>query len=180
MTQQFQIGDIVRINEPTADDIVAVHQVGYSYTYTLKHSVGRLAVVTSLEAGKYTKVRLVLCDENYTFDKRDTYRLYWAGGIYTVDSHLSLVCRSILRTHVISDASGHPSTGNPLPLVGSQIPDDILLSDGRTVNAGSYVRELQICDECFRIVFHQEDGLSVTCAPHVDRIVESPPTFTTF
>ena len=176
MTQVFQLGDIVRINEPTADDIIAVHQVGYSYTF--KHNVGRLAVITSLEVGKHTKVRLVLCDEDYTFNKEDTYRLYWSTGIYTVDSHLSLVHESILRTHVVADASEPPFVGNPLPFIGSQIPCDVVLGNGQRVVAGSYVNSLMMCSESFRIVFYREDGHTVSYAPHTDRIVE--PVFTTF
>lgn len=176
MTQVFQIGDVVRINEPTADDIVAMNRVGYEYTF--KDYVGRLAVVTSLEVDKHTKVRLVPCDNAYAFSKEDTYRLYWSTGIYTVDSHLTLIRESTLRTGIVSDASQHPFTGSPLPLIGSQVPCDIALGNGRRVVAGSRVHSLMICDEYFHIVFHHEEGLSVVYGLPADRIVE--PKFTTF
>lgn len=176
MTNTLQIGDIVRIDEPTADDIVAMNRVGYEYAF--KDYVGRLAVVTSLEIDKHTKVRLVLCDEDYTFDKEDTYKLYWSTGIYTVDSHLSLVHKSILRTHVVDDASQHGFAGSPLPFIGSQMPCDVVLGHEYKVVSGSRVRGLVMYSECFRIVFYHEDGITAAYALPVDHIVE--PKFTTF
>lgn len=176
MTNALQIGDIVRIDEPTADDIVAMNRVGYEYAF--KDYVGRLAVVTSLEVDKHTKVRLVLCDEDYTFDKEDTYKLYWSTGIYTVDSHLLLVHKSILRTHVVDDASQHGFAGSPLPLIGSQMPCDVVLGHEYKVVSGSRVRGLVMYSECFRIDFYHEDGITAAYAPPVNHIVE--PKFTTF
>ena len=112
-TKMLQVGDIVRINEPTKQDIEDMEFEGCGYTF--KDVVGRLAVVTRVECAEHTIVQLVTCTEDYEFQLSDTRQLYWSSGIWTVTSHLSLVRESVLRTYILSEEIPKPLTSKPLP-----------------------------------------------------------------
>lgn len=100
-TKMLQVGDIVRINEPTKQDIEDMEFEGCGYTF--KDQIGKLAVVTRVECAEHTIVQLVTCTEDYEFQLSDTRQLYWSSGIWTVTSHLSLVRESVLRTYILSE-----------------------------------------------------------------------------
>ena len=54
MIQQFQVGDIVRVHEPTAEDFQAMEFAGL--TYNCDHLVGKLAMVFVVEEVETTLV----------------------------------------------------------------------------------------------------------------------------
>lgn len=136
-TKMLQVGDIVRINEPTEQDIEDMEFEGCGYTF--KDIIGRLAVVTSVECAEHTVVKLVACDEDYEFRLVDIRQLYWSDGVYTITSHLSLVHESILRTRPLSTQTPKALAGKPLPLVETRISEVIVVDDSKTIEADTTV-----------------------------------------
>lgn len=112
-TKMLQVGDIVRINEPTKQDIEDMEFEGCGYTF--KDQIGKLAVVTRVECAEHTVVRLVMCTEDYAP------RLDNEIPIETVPAQVTLVHGSLLRACRISDAASAPLGGVQLPCAGDTI-----------------------------------------------------------
>lgn len=155
-TKMLQVGDIVRINEPTKQDIEDMEFEGCGYTF--KDVVGRLAVVTRVECAEHTIVQLVTCTEDYEFQLSDTRQLYWSSGIWTVTSHLSLVRESVLRTYILSEEIPKPLTSKPLPLVETHVSEPIYIDDIKTIEANIVVDIVSVGPNHIRIMFLTESA----------------------
>lgn len=175
-TKMLQVGDIVRINEPTKQDIEDMEFEGCGYTF--KDIVGQLAVVIGVECAEHTVVQLVTCDENYKFYLDDTRRLYQSDSVYTVTSHLSLIHESPLRTRMLSPQTPKQLAGKPLPFIETHMPEAIVLDDGDTIEAGTTVDIVHVEPDCVVIQFLTASGELVGYGVHTDDIVEQ--YFTTF
>lgn len=155
-TKMLQVGDIVRINEPTKQDIEDMEFEGCGYTF--KDIIGKLAVVTRVECAEHTVVRLVMCTEDYEFQLSDTRQLYWSSGIWTVTSHLSLVRESVLRTHILSEQTPQPLAGKPLPLVETHVSEPIDVDDIKTIEANTIVDIVSVGPNRIDIMFLTESA----------------------
>ena len=175
-TKMLQVGDIVRVNEPTKQDIEDMEFEGCGYTF--KDLVGRLAVVTRVECAEHTVVQLVTCPEDYEFQLSDTRRLYWSGGICTVASHLSLVRESVLRTYTLSAQTPKPLAGKPLPLVETHVSEPIDVNRFKTIEANTIVDIVYVGLENIGILFLTESADTEWYEVPVDAFVEYG--FTTF
>lgn len=175
-TKMLQVGDIVRINEPTKQDIEDVEFEGCGYTF--KDQIGKLAVVTRVECAEHTVVQLVVCDEDYEFQLSDTRQLYWSSGIWTVTSHLSLVRESVLRTYILSEQTPQPLAGKPLPLVETQMSESIDVDDIKTIEANTIVDIVSVGPNHIDIMFLTESADTEWYEVPADVFVEY--CFTTF
>lgn len=180
MTHVFQVGDIVRINEPTAQDIQRIEQEDLEYGF--KRFVGQTAVVTDVfdseHTIEYTMVRLAPCDDNYQFQLSDTNTCYWATAIYTVVSHLSLVHPSTLRTLVLSQAVPKPLANQPLPFTGTIVTTDFRLPNGPTITTGTTINALRMMPDGILVRFHTADDEWISYLIEPTNIIEQ--YFTTF
>lgn len=175
MIQQFQVGDIVRVHEPTAEDFQAMEFAGL--TYDCDHLVGKLAMVYLVEEVETTLVGLLPCDEGYEFKIQDVGSISYTGLGFGIASHLSLVRESKLRTYVMTEASQLPMVNRPLPLAGTRITHRIELPDSSSIEEGAVVSKIYQRVYDFMVVIHnpREDDKHLVVSPS-----ELRPPFSTF
>ena len=175
MTQVFQVGDIVYVNEPTPEDFQAMEFAGL--TYSCEHLVGKLAMVYLVKEVETTLVGLLPCDEDYEFKIQDVGSISYTGLGFGIASHLSLVRESKLRTYVVAEASQLPMANRPLPLAGTRITHRIELPDSSIIEEGAVVGNIYKEVHDLVVVFRnpREDDAYVTVLPS-----ELRPPFNTF
>lgn len=175
MTQQFQVGDIVRVNKPTEEDFQAMEFAGL--TYDCDHLVGKLAMVYLVEEVETTLVGLIPCDEDFEFKIQELSNISYIGLGFGIASHLSLVRESELRTYVMTETAPLPMVNQPLPLVGTRMTHRIELPNHRIIEDGAVVGKLykEVCG--LMVVFRnpREDDRYVVVSPS-----ELRPPFNTF
>ena len=121
MARQFQVGDIVYVNELTPDIILQRDSNKYQFDDQIKTLVGKHAVVTSTDSASSGIVGLVQCESDYQFQLGDAPRLDDEIPIETVPAQVTLVHGSLLRACRISDAASAPLGGVQLPCAGDTI-----------------------------------------------------------
>lgn len=175
MIQQFQVGDIVRVNQPTPEDFAAMEFAGL--TYSCNHLVGELAMVYLIEEVETTLVGLLPCDEDYEFKIQDLGTISYTGLGFGIASHLSLVRESELRTYVMTEAPPLQMVNQPLPLAGTRMTRRIELPDGSIIEEGAIVSKIYQRVYDFMVVIHnpREDDRYVVVSPS-----ELRPPFSTF
>lgn len=156
MAQQFQVGDIVRVNEPTPEDFEAMSSADLAYD--CEHLVGKLAIVYIVDTAETTLVGLVPCEEDYKFKFQDIGKLSFQWGVYTVPSQLSLVRESELRTLVMTETSELPLVNQPIPLIGTHMTHRIELPSNRTIEKGAVVGKIHKETNGIMIVFYNPSG----------------------
>ena len=104
MTRQFQVGDVVYVNELTPDIVEQRDSNKYQFDDQIKTLVGKHAVVVSTDSDSSGIVGLVPCEPNYHFQLEDASRLDNEIPIETVPAQVTLVHGSLLRACRISDA----------------------------------------------------------------------------
>lgn len=121
MTRQFQVGDVVYVNELTPDIVEQRDSNKYQFDDQIKTLVGKHAVVTSTDSASSGIVGLVPCEPNYHFQLEDAPRLDNEIPIETVPAQVTLVRGSLLRACRISDDASAPLGGVQLPCAGDTI-----------------------------------------------------------
>ena len=121
MTQRFQVGDIVYVNELTPDIVEQRNSNKYQFDDQITTLVGKHAVVTSTDSASSGIVGLVQCEPNYQFQLEDAPRLDNEIPIETVPAQVTLVRGSLLRACRISDDASAPLGGVQLPCAGDTI-----------------------------------------------------------
>lgn len=147
-THLFQIGDIVRINEPTLKQWAELHTRGF-YESEIAPYVGYLAVVVETwNTGDAVSDACVLrtCDEDYVFDPDGPFD---GADVPTVGGHLTLVQASPLRTMRVRQDTPDGLGGYPLPMAGSNLQRDVIAPEfdavpSGTVPNGSIVESIRI------------------------------------
>ena len=156
MTQQFQVGDIVRVNEPTPEDFEAMSSADVAYD--CEHLVGKLAIVNIVEMAETTLIGLVPCEEDYKFKFQNVGNLSFQWGAYTVPSQLSLVRESELRTLVMTETSELPLVNQPIPLAGTRMTHRIELPSKRVIEEGAVVGKIHKETNGVMITFYNPSG----------------------
>lgn len=121
MTQQFQVGDIVRIKALTPDVVEQRNSNKYQFDDQIETLVGKHAVVTSTDSASSGIVGLVQCESDYHFQLEDAPRLDNEIPIETVPAQVTLVRGSLLRACRISNNVSTPLGGVQLPRAGDTI-----------------------------------------------------------
>lgn len=134
-THLFQIGDIVRINQPTLKQWAEIRTRGF-HPVEISPYVGYLAVVvetwTSGEAGSDACV-LRTCDEDYVFNPNGPFE---GADVPTIGGHLTLVQASSLRTMRIGQCAPEGLSGHLLPIAGSNLQRDVVVPETDAVPSG--------------------------------------------
>lgn len=134
-THLFQIGDIVRINEPTLKQWAEIRTRGF-YETEIAPYIGYLAVVVETwNTGEAVSDACVLrtCDEDYVFDPSGPFD---GADIPTIGGHLTLVQKSPLRTIIIGQDAPVGLSGHPLPMAGSNLQRDVVSPETDAVPTG--------------------------------------------
>lgn len=121
MIRQFQVGDVVYVNELTPDIVEQRNSNKYQFDDQIETLVGKHAVVTSTDSDSSGIVGLVQCESDYQFQLGDAPRLDNEIPIETVPAQVTLVHGSLLRACRISDAVSAPLGGVRLPSAGDTI-----------------------------------------------------------
>ena len=142
MTQQFQVGDIVRVNEPTPEDFEAMSSADLAYD--CEHLVGKLAIVNIVDMAETILIGLVPCEEDYKFKFQDVGKL--------------LVRESELRTLVMTETSELPLVNQPIPLAGTRMTHRIELPSKRVIEEGAVVGKIHKETNGVMITFYNPSG----------------------
>lgn len=135
-THLFQIGDIVRINEPTLKQWAEIRTRGF-HAVEIAPYIGYLAVVVETRnSGEAVSDACVLrtCDEDYVFDPNGPFE---GADILTIGSHLTLIQESPLRTMIVGQDSLTGLYGYPLPMAGSNLQRDVIAPELDAVSSGT-------------------------------------------
>lgn len=147
-THLFQIGDIVRINEPTLKQWAEIRTRGF-HVVEIAPYIGCLAVVVETRnSGEAISDACVLrtCDEDYVFDPCGPFD---GADVPTIGGHLTLVQASPLRAMRIGQDAPDGLSGYPLPMAGSNLQRDVIAPEcdavpSGTVPNGSIVEAIRI------------------------------------
>lgn len=182
MTQLFQVGDVVRINEPTPADIAAFE--ANIITPVSEDIIGHLAVVQTVSnfrddnGVKHLAVQFILQNENYRFDTSHARSLNYQTPYCTLPSQLSLVCGSPFRTSVVTE-DNYGLSGKPLPIAGMDVLEDTRLNDTLMLRAGATVKLVRLLEGRIVVTFsHAPSGTMPTKVIPLEQI--GTPQFTTF
>lgn len=121
MTQQFQVGDIVRIDEPTQEELNRIDQL--SYVDHIRDIIGSHAVVTGVSRADGSVVTLLPCTEEFTLTLDAISEMPYCHETTGLATHLTLVRKSVLRTHRFTEDVPDALGGAQLPLVGSTVDE---------------------------------------------------------
>ena len=134
-THLFQIGDIVRINEPTLKQWAEIRTRGF-HPVEISPYIGYLAVVVETwNSGEAVSDACVLrtCDEDYVFNPNGPFE---GADVPTIGGHLTLVQASSLRTMRIGQCAPEGLSGHPLPMAGSNLQRDVVVPETDAVPSG--------------------------------------------
>lgn len=134
-THLFQIGDIVRINQPTLKQWAEIRTRGF-HAEEISPYIGYLAVVVETwNSGEAVSDACVLrtCDEDYVFDLNGPFD---GADVPTIGGHLTLVQDSPLRTMRIGQDAPDGLGGHPLPMAGSNLQRDVISPETDAVPRG--------------------------------------------
>lgn len=165
MTQQFQVGDIVRIDEPTQEDLDRLERL--SFVEHIRDHIGSHAVVTGVAHSDGSVVTLLPCCEEFTLTVDTIPEMMFCYETKGIATHLTFVRRGTLRSCTFSDDVSDVLNGAHLPLVGS------------TVNNHERVEGVHLFPWGVRIDVTSTDGTSSSIGITVPPIEPALP-FTTF
>lgn len=134
-THLFQIGDIVRINQPTLKQWAEIRTRGF-HPVEISPYIGYLAVVVETwNSGEAVSDACVLrtCDEDYVFNPHGPFE---GADIPTIGGHLTLVKASPLRTVRIGSDAPEGLCGRSLPVAGSNLQRDVAVPETDAVPSG--------------------------------------------
>lgn len=134
-THLFQIGDIVRINEPTLKQWAEIRTRGF-HPVEISPYIGYLAVVVETwNSGEAVSDACVLrtCDEDYVFNPCGPFD---GADIPTVGGHLTVVQASPLRAMRIGQDAPDGLSGYPIPMAGSNLQRDVVAPETDAVPSG--------------------------------------------
>lgn len=157
-THLFQIGDIVRINEPTLKQWAKIRTRGF-YESEIAPYIGYLAVVVETwNTGEAVSDACVLrtCDEDYVFNPCGPFD---GAEIPTIGSHLTLVQASPLHTMRVRQDAPDGLSGYPLPMVGSNLRRDVIAPECDAVSSGTVPNGSIV--ESIRISHHRDSHMQV-------------------
>lgn len=162
-THLFQIGDIVRINEPTLKQYAEIRTRGFHAEEIVPY-IGYLAVVVETwNTADAVSDACVLrtCDEDYVFNPHGPFE---GDDIPTIGGHLTLVQASPLRTMRIGHDAPDGLGGYLLPMAGSNLQRDVVAPNTDAVPSGvipngSIVEEIRIPHH--RVTRHRDSQLDV-------------------
>lgn len=121
MTQIFQAGDIVYVNELTPEIVEQRDNNKYAFDDQINTLIGKYAVVMSTDIASSGIVGLVQCEPDYQFQIADAPRLNNKRYVETVPAQVTLVQGSSLRASRISSKASAPFGGVRLPFVGDTL-----------------------------------------------------------
>ena len=139
MATPLQIGDIVRINEPTEEELEILLTQGGEIACDY---VDELAVVTDIEYQDNPLVSLILCDDAFALTVDGISELQYQNEITGVMSQLTLVREGQMRSCVVSEELPYPLGGSRIPFVDSIVGAYFTIYDSygrKTVHAGAFV-----------------------------------------
>ena len=165
MTQQFQVGDIVRIDTPTQEDLDKLERL--SFVEHIRDHIGSHAVVTGVAHADGSVVTLLPCGEEFTLTVDTIPEMMFCYETKGIATHLTLVREGTLRSCTFSDDVSDVLSGAHLPLVGS------------TVNNHERVDGVHLFPWGVRIDVTSTDGTSSSIGITVPLIEPALP-FTTF
>ena len=165
MTQQFQVGDIVRIDTPSQEDLDRLERL--SFVEHIRDHIGSHAVVTGVSRMDGSVVTLLPCTEGFTFTVDTIPEMMFCYETKGIATHLTLVREGTLRSCTFSDDVSDVLSGAHLPLVGS------------TVNNHERVDGVHLFPWGVRIDVTSTDGTSSSIGITVPLIEPALP-FTTF
>ena len=157
-THLFQIGDIVRINEPTLKQWAEIRTRGF-HVVEIAPYIGYLAVVVETRnSGEAVSDACVLrtCDEDYVFDPCGPFD---GADIPTIGGHLTLVQASPLRTMRVRKDAPAGLGGHPLPMAGSNLQRDVIAPECDAVSSGTVPNGSIV--ESIRISHHRDSHMQV-------------------
>lgn len=183
MTQVFQVGDIVRVNELTPE----IERERDNYIWhvhgDIEPLIGQHAVVVGLEQTDTDYVTLNPCAPDYRYQFTDELDWGQMDPVTTVPSQLTLVAESPFRTCTISktdEAYESPHFKGLLPLIGETMNWVIDPSRG-----DQEVIQVPIHEICLST--DEAELISQDRHTYVDRVLSVPtdafettPAFTTF
>lgn len=165
MTQQFQVGDIVRIDEPTQEELNRIDRL--SYVEHIRGLIGSHAVVTGVSRVDGSVVTLLPCCEGFTLTVDAIPEMPYCHETTGLATHLTLIRKGVLRSHRFTKDVPDVLGGVQLPLVGS------------TVNNHERVEGVHLFPWGVRIDVTSTDGTSSSIGITVPLIEPALP-FTTF
>ena len=127
MTQTFQIGDIVRVEEPTQEELNRLEKI--SYVGYIRKLIGSYAVITGVSRVNGSVVTLLPCDEEFTLTVDTIPEMTYGDATTVLATHLTLIREGALRTHRFTKDTPDDLGGACLPLVGSTIDGQRALID---------------------------------------------------
>jgi hypothetical protein len=165
MTQILQVGDIVRIEEPTQEELNRLEKI--SYVGRIRKLIGSYAVITGVSRVNGSVVTLLPCDEEFTLTVDTIPEMTYGDATTVLATHLTLIREGALRTHRFTKDTPDDLGGARLPLVGS------------TVNNHERVDGVHLFPWGVRIDVTSTDGTSSSIGITVPLIEPALP-FTTF
>ena len=121
MTQQFQVGDIVRIDEPTQEELNRIDRL--SYVEHIRGLIGSHAVVTGVSRVDGSVVTLLPCCEGFTLTVDAIPEMPYCHETTGLATHLTLIRKGVLRSHRFTKDVPDVLGGVQLPLVGSAVDE---------------------------------------------------------
>ena len=142
-THLFQIGDIVRINEPTLKQWAELRTTGY-HEVEIAPYIGQFAVVVETwNDSEHVSdgCNLRICSEDYVFNLSDDFA---GDDVATKGFHLTLVRESPLRTHKLGRGALTGLVGHSVPLSGSNTQRDIISSTLGVIPSGAIIESVRL------------------------------------
>lgn len=121
MTQILQVGDIVRVEEPTQEELNRLEKI--SYVGRIRKLIGSYAVVTGVSRVNGSVVTLLPCDEEFTLTVDTIPEMTYGDATTVLATHLTLIREGALRTHQFTKDTPDDLGGARLPLVGSAVDE---------------------------------------------------------
>ena len=123
----LQVGDIVRVEEPTQEELNRLEKI--SYVGRIRNLIGSYAVVTGVSRADGSIMTLLPCDEEFTLTVDTIPEMAYGDTTTLLATHLTLVREGVLRTHRFTKNTPDGLGGERLPLVGSRIDGQRALVD---------------------------------------------------
>lgn len=117
----LQVGDIVRVEEPTQEELNRIERIGY--VERIRDIIGSCAVVTGVSRVDGSIVTLLPCDKEFTLTVDTIPEMTYGDATTVLATHLTLVRKGALRTHRFAKDIPGFLGGIRLPLVGSTVDE---------------------------------------------------------
>ena len=121
MTQILQVGDIVRVEEPTQEELNRLEKI--SYVGRIRKLIGSYAVITGVSRVNGSVVTLLPCDKEFTLTVDTIPEMTYGDATTVLATHLTLIREGVLRSHRFTKDVPDVLGGVQLPLVGSAVDE---------------------------------------------------------